>query len=322
MKFKTSLFAFLCGFIFVFQASGQSSKNSGQSSFHSDLSAKTITKLIDEWIKKNNWAWDELKEPVQIINGHLIDQYKSNLVALFSVADGGSNTTQYIYVFNQTDSGIQAVDVFKVGIKGSAIINSIKVDDAKLIITGRTYNWNAGGDDPSCCPSIESKWVCRIINNRLEYISGPKLPWDETRNQAQTWSAKEKAAPTKNSTSSVLSVEERRQAERPYAKKIAEAAKNHPERLPEIRMVASLSFICERALKRVGFTPGGIDYFYQILNQEMNRHGGVLFAYEAGFRVAKESVWSKRGWNETEARAKLKILDRAMEDVRRVLIEE
>jgi hypothetical protein len=309
--------------IHSFQANGQQlATMNGQKNALNNSMVQEISKFIDKWVMEKKWAWDGLKQPSVIIKGHIIDEYETNIIALFSVADGGSNTSQYIYIFYENEQNLMPLNVFKIGQRGSALISKIKINDTRLIISGTSYRDDNKNDYFAIPVSIKSRWICRISKTRIEYLDGPKLPWIDPKDQHAVIQVEARAAQPKGSRPPVLSPEERRQAELPFGEKIAWAVKGYPEGLPGIKAEAYADFISKRALKKIGFTPGGVDYFYQIFIQEMNRHGGIAFAYDAAFRVAKESVWSKRGWNEAEARAKVKILNQAMEDVHRVLIGE
>ncbi len=283
-----------------------------------DPPAQVITNLIDEWIRKNNWTWDEITCPELIIRGHAINDTEINLIALFTVADGGSNTSQYMFIFKENDTNIQPANVFKVGMKNYAKINNIKIDKNNVILFGASYKTDNHSDYPGRLIKRDSTWVCKIINNDIQYIDGPKLSWVKTENQPRTPQAEASKTKSMVLQTPILTANERRQAEQPYASQIASASKKYPAEVPWIKAQAHAYFVAARALKKVGFSPGGIDYFNKMVDDEMSRHGGIAFAFDAAFRVAKKSVWSKRGWDEAPAKAKIKVIDQAMEDVHRI----
>lgn len=313
----------------------------GHGGLSEDAKTKTVTQIIDSWIKANRWAWedDESQRPSQIVEGHILSPDSPDLVALFSVSDGGTNITQYIYIFTVKGNCIEPINVYRVGQKGTALVDSIRTESfpgfnpgtakgsPNLVIQGKIYNDGSNGSeaDPECCPSLIRQWPVYVGRLKISYTQD-NSPFTQNKTNL-------KQAPLSNEESNrqiqpktmrprVLSPEESREAEQLYAQQVGRPPKNNPQRYYQFQLMAQLSFVTRRALKRVGYTPGGIDYFYRILAEKENQRG-LLYGYEDAFQIAKDAVWSKRDWGqEGLAKAKIKVLDKAQADVRQLLTED
>jgi hypothetical protein len=127
---------------------------------------KIVERTLKHYAVERELAW---YGEFTTAEGSLLDSQSHDLVALFTVEGPGVNYSQVAYVFSRTKSSLKPCCHLVVGGKGSALIDSMHIQNQTLILAGKNY----GPSDAMCCPSIPTSWSLVCQSDRLTFIQKP-----------------------------------------------------------------------------------------------------------------------------------------------------